>query len=124
MDALQQHQQIDPREEQLLPGIKGPLGSRGILSTVGIPKVPVKRWLAPCWDQAVCDPCHGHIPVLSALESQRAGSLLIPWLSTGTGHCLQHPDTCCKGVQALFTLQLGWAASQRAQTTLGLLRLL
>lgn len=102
----------------MLPAIKGQR-LLGIFTTMDIPKLPMKCWLAHWWDQTARDPCHVHIPVLSPLEPQRAGTLLIPWPSTGTGHCLQHPDICCKGAQALLTLSCWWAASQRAQTTLG-----
>lgn len=67
-------------------GLKVPLarGLLGTLCTMDIPKVPLKSWR----DQAAHDPCHANIPLLSPLEPQRAESLLIPWPSTGTGHCL------------------------------------
>lgn len=123
MDVLQQYQQIDPREEQLLPGIKVQR-LLGIFTTMDIPKLPMKCWLAHWWDQAARDPCHVHISVLSPLEPQRAGTLLIPWLSTGTGHCLQHPAICCKGAQALLVLELLVGSIPKSSNHAGFLCLL
>lgn len=99
----------------MLPGIKVQR-LLGIFTTMDIPKLPVKCWLAHWWDQAARDPCHVHISVLSPLEPQRAGTLLIPWLSTGMGHSL---TSVARELRHSLRWSCWWAASQRAQTTLG-----
>lgn len=113
MDVLQQHQQTDPRKEQLLPGIKGPLGSRAL----GHPHYYGHSWGTNegLVGSGCPAPCHVHIPVLSPLEGQGSCS------SPGTGHCLQYSGTAVREFRHSLCWSWGWAASQRAQTLLSLL---